>query len=100
MEHRMTGALSVDIILSTAISFEPPKMKFTAKVAFPLVHKLELYADILKDKWSPALAIKTALLSLQALLCAPEPDDPQDAQVAGMYNKIGRNLRRRRSSRT
>jgi ubiquitin-conjugating enzyme (huntingtin interacting protein 2) len=26
-------------------------------------------------------------LSLQALLCSPEPDDPQDAQVAQMYLK-------------
>ncbi|KAL5979023.1 Ubiquitin-conjugating enzyme E2 27 [Asimina triloba] len=38
--------------------------------------------DILKDQWSPALTLKTALLSLQALLSAPEPDDPQDAVVA------------------
>ena len=42
---------------------------------------------VLKDQWSPALTIKTALLSLQALLCAPEPDDPQDAQVAQMYQR-------------
>ena len=41
--------------------------------------------DILKDQWSPALTIKTALLSLQALLSTPEPDDPQDAEVAAMY---------------
>jgi ubiquitin-conjugating enzyme (huntingtin interacting protein 2) len=41
--------------------------------------------DILKDQWSPALTIKTALLSLQALLCSPEPSDPQDAEVARMY---------------
>ena len=25
------------------------------------------------------------MLSLQALLCSPEPSDPQDAQVARMY---------------
>ena len=31
------------------------------------------------------MTIKTALLSLQALLCSPEPGDPQDAQVAQMY---------------
>jgi ubiquitin-conjugating enzyme (huntingtin interacting protein 2) len=31
------------------------------------------------------LTIKTALLSLQALLCSPEPGDPQDAEVAKMY---------------
>ncbi len=39
----------------------------------------------MKDQWSPALTIKTAMLSLQALLCSPEPSDPQDAQVARMY---------------
>lgn len=38
--------------------------------------------DILKDQWSPALTLKTVLLSVQALLSAPEPDDPQDAVVA------------------
>ena len=41
--------------------------------------------DILKDAWSPALTIKTILQSLQALLTAPEPADPQDAVVAGQY---------------
>lgn len=41
--------------------------------------------DILKDQWSPALTMKTALISLQALMCAPEPDDPQDAVVANVY---------------
>lgn len=44
-----------------------------------------LMQDILKDQWSPALTIKTALISLQALLCTPQPDDPQDAEVASMY---------------
>lgn len=46
---------------------------------------LYLLADILKDQWSPALTLKTALLSLQALLASPQPDDPQDAHVAKMY---------------
>ena len=47
--------------------------------------RCDLPQDILKDQWSPALTIKTALLSLQALMCSPEPDDPQDAEVANMY---------------
>ena len=38
--------------------------------------------DILKDQWSPALTLKAALISLQALLSCPQPDDPQDAVVA------------------
>uniref|UniRef100_A0A2K5SGR1 UBC core domain-containing protein n=1 Tax=Cebus imitator TaxID=2715852 RepID=A0A2K5SGR1_CEBIM len=41
--------------------------------------------DILKDKWSPALqirTIRTVLLSIQALLSAPNPDDPLANDVA------------------
>ena len=31
------------------------------------------------------MTIKTALVSLQALMSCPEPGDPQDAEVAKMY---------------
>ncbi|ELU36879.1 ubiquitin-conjugating enzyme e2-24 kda [Rhizoctonia solani AG-1 IA] len=41
--------------------------------------------DILKDAWSPVLTLKSTLISLQSLLCSPEPDDPQDAEVAKHY---------------
>lgn len=34
------------------------------------------------DKWSPALQIRTVLLSVQALLSAPNPDDPLANDVA------------------
>ncbi|CAF4792400.1 unnamed protein product, partial [Rotaria socialis] len=43
--------------------------------------------DILKDQWAAAMTIRTVLLSLQALLATPEPDDPQDAVVANQYKK-------------
>jgi len=39
------------------------------------------------SQWSPALTIRTALLSLQALLSSPNPDDPQDGVVASQYKK-------------
>ena len=32
------------------------------------------------------MTLRTVLLSLQALLAAPEPDDPQDAVVARQYS--------------
>ena len=34
-----------------------------------------------------ALTLRTVLLSLQALLSAAEPDDPQDAVVAKQYKE-------------
>ena len=33
------------------------------------------------------MTLRTVLLSLQALLAAPEPDDPQDAVVANQYKE-------------
>ncbi len=69
---------------------EPPKVRFLTKLYHPNVDKLgRICLDILKasplcgsfkalkvraqDKWSPALQIRTVLLSIQALLSAPNP---------------------------
>lgn len=62
-------------------------MKFETKIWHPNISSQTgaICLDILKDEWSPALTIRTALLSLQALMCAPEPNDPQDAVVATEY---------------
>ena len=81
------GTFKIDIVIPDGYPFEPPKMKFVTKIWHPNVSSQTgaICLDILKDQWSPALTIKTALLSLQALLCTPEPDDPQDAEVAQMY---------------
>ncbi len=37
------------------------------------------------DKWSPALTISTLLISIQALLSAPNPDDPLANDVASVW---------------
>ena len=77
----------VEIVIPSEYPFGPPKMKFRTKVWHPNVSSQTgaICLDILKDNWSPALTLKTSLLSLRALLTAAEPDDPQDAQVARQY---------------
>ena len=47
-----------------------------------LQHNIMLSLLFLPDKWSPALQIRTVLLSIQALLSAPNPDDPLANDVA------------------
>lgn len=41
--------------------------------------------DILDKQWAASLTLRTVLLSVQSLLCTPEPKDPQDAVVAKQY---------------
>lgn len=98
------GIFEVDINIPNDYPFSPPKMKFITKgtcinsklwcpevvaVFHPNISSQTgaICLDILKDQWSPALTMKTALLSLQALMCSPEPNDPQDAVVATMYKE-------------
>merc|ERR1712086_1053735 len=81
------GVFEGDSVLTEEYPYNPPKMKFTTKVWHPNVSSQTgaICLDILKNEWTPALTIRTALISLQALLCAAEPDDPQDAVVANQY---------------
>lgn len=62
-------------------------MKFITKVYHPNISSASgaICLDILKDAWSPVLTLKSTLISLQSLLCSPEPNDPQDAEVAKHY---------------
>ena len=62
-------------------------MKFDTKIWHPNISSVTgaICLDILKNEWTPALTIRTALISLQALMCSLVPDDPQDAQVASQY---------------
>ncbi|ETO29102.1 Ubiquitin-conjugating enzyme family protein [Reticulomyxa filosa] len=81
------GIFTVDIQIPDQYPFSPPKCTFNTRVWHPNISSQTgaICLDILKDQWSPAMTIRTVLLSLQALLCTPEPDDPQDAQVAKQY---------------
>ena len=83
------GKFVVDITIPSDYPFKPPQMKFHNKVYHPNISSVTgaICLDILKNKWSPVLTLKSTLISLQALLCEPIPDDPQDAEVATHYLK-------------
>jgi ubiquitin-conjugating enzyme (huntingtin interacting protein 2) len=62
------GTFVIDIELTSGYPFQPPKMKFDTKVWHPNVSSqtVAICLDILKKEWSPALTIKTSLISVQA----------------------------------
>ncbi|KAI0224308.1 Ubiquitin-conjugating enzyme E2-22 kDa [Lamellibrachia satsuma] len=83
------GNFVLDIQIPATYPFNPPVVKFVTKIWHPNISSVTgaVCLDILKDQWAAAMTLRTVLLSLQALLAAPEPDDPQDAVVASQYKE-------------
>eukprot|EP00123_Amoebidium_parasiticum_P000962 comp11919_c0_seq1/m.6578 comp11919_c0_seq1/g.6578 ORF comp11919_c0_seq1/g.6578 comp11919_c0_seq1/m.6578 type:complete len:129 (-) comp11919_c0_seq1:510-896(-) len=82
------GKFKLELFLPEDYPMAPPKVRFLTKIYHPNIDKLgRICLDILKDKWSPALMIRTVLLSIQALLSAPNPDDPLANDVAELWKK-------------
>ncbi|KAI3675026.1 hypothetical protein L1987_84607 [Smallanthus sonchifolius] len=77
------GVFKLELFLPEEYPMSAPKVRFLTKIYHPNIDKLgRICLDILKDKWSPALQIRTVLLSIQALLSAPNPDDPLSENIA------------------
>jgi len=83
-----SGIFKLELFLTEDYPMAPPKVRFLTKIYHPNIDRLgRICLDILKDKWSPALQIRTVLLSIQALLSAPNPDDPLANDVADAWKK-------------
>lgn len=80
------GTYTIDIQIPDMYPFKAPLMKFDTKMWHPNISSQTgaICLDVLGNGWSPVGTIKTALLSLRMLLEAPNPKDPQDAEVAKM----------------
>jgi len=78
------GTYKLEIEIPENYPFHPPKIKFMTRIWHPNISSVTgaICLDVLKDQWAASMTLRTVLLSIQALLCSPEPNDPQDAVVA------------------
>ena len=101
------GVFHLELFLPEGYPMCPPKVRFLTKIyhrkSYLYLKKKEnvkltnikanidrlgrICLDVLKDKWSPALQIRTVLLSISVLLSSPVPDDPLDASIAEHFIK-------------
>lgn len=82
------GVFELELFLPSEYPLEPPKLRFLTPVYHPNIDRLgRVCLDVLKERWSPALQIRTVLLSVQCLLGAPNVDDPLANDVAEHWKR-------------
>ena len=82
------GIFKLELFVPEEYPMGPPKVRFLTKVYHPNIDKIgRIGLDVLMDKWCPALQIRTVLLSIQALLSAPNPDNPLATDVGEHWKK-------------
>lgn len=77
------GAFKLELFLPEDYANAPLKVRFLTKVYHPNIDKHgRISLDILYGKWSPALHIRFALLSIQQLLAYPMVEEACNERVA------------------
>lgn len=82
------GIFHADLMLPPDYPMSPPKILFVTPIYHPNIDKQgRVCLDILKSNWTPALQIRSVLLSVQALLAEPDPNDFLDVNVGNMWKE-------------
>ena len=83
------GIFKLELFVPEEYPMGPPKVRFLTKVYHPNIDKIgRIGLNILtSNEWSPVLKIRTVLLMIQALLCAPNPDNPLATDVGEHWKK-------------
>jgi ubiquitin-conjugating enzyme E2 D/E len=80
------GLFEINIKLEGSYPMKPPKITFLSEIYHPNIRGSSICLSTLKDvSWSPALILTKVLMSLQALLADPNPDDPLDPDSANDF---------------
>ncbi|KAK0605946.1 hypothetical protein LWI29_032496 [Acer saccharum] len=80
------GIFFLDIMFPIDYPFKPPKVTFKTRIYHCNVDSAgNVWLDILKDSWSPALTITKVLLAIRSMFTNPDTYSPIVVDIAHMY---------------
>ncbi len=81
------GTFLVTITFPTTYPFASPTLLFQTKIYHPNINrKGEVCISMLGGGWKASFTVGDVLVSINALLVTPNPDDPLEPQIANQYN--------------
>ncbi|KAK0755093.1 hypothetical protein B0T18DRAFT_400674 [Schizothecium vesticola] len=82
------GVFRLKVFVPDGYPVTPPKVRFLTKIYHPNIDdKGRICLDSLAEQWSSVWHISTILLSIQALLSAPNPSDPLDPEIGKKWRE-------------
>ncbi|OIR57138.1 MAG: ubiquitin-conjugating enzyme E2 [Amphiamblys sp. WSBS2006] len=82
------GIFELDVTLPDGYPFYPPRIKFLSEMFHPNIYEDgSICLDVLRERWSPAQTIFSALLSIQSLLTDPNPHSNSEADFLFLNNR-------------
>lgn len=78
----------LNIEIPNEYPFKAPVFKFSTKIYHPNISEEgTICLDILKNQWTPALNIRSTVISIISLLSDANPNDPLRSEAANLYSK-------------
>ncbi|CAF5043983.1 unnamed protein product, partial [Rotaria sp. Silwood1] len=82
----VNGRFYLSLKFSSDFPFKPPEIKFVTPIYHPNISiKGDICLDILHSQWSPALTVRSILISLCSLLSDPNPEHGINKQAVQLY---------------
>jgi ubiquitin-conjugating enzyme E2 D/E len=80
------GKFHISLRFPSDYPFKPPTIKFLTPIFHPNIGSDgEICLDILHSQWSPALTIRSLLISLSSLLTDPNPEHGLNKEALQLY---------------